>query len=316
VAAGLLVGGTAFRAVSAVPLTLAAGQLFMIGHDAAHGSHSPSRRANGVIGRMALLPSLHVFGLWRAHHDIHHRYTNLVGRDFVWAPLTPDAYRALPRWRQWRHRLYRHESGAGLGVHYLLEIWLPRMLWPRRDHHLAHRRSLVADVAILAAMLAGGALLSVLLVDAARPERVGDPMFWVSAVVFLVLVPLAATHWMIGWVIYLNHTHPDIVWYDDPAEWSRRDVQLEGSAGVVVRGVRHIVWPRRIMNHTAHHVDPGVPLRLLGEAQRDLRAAAGDRVVAYRWSVGEFRSILARCKLYDFRARSWVGYDAAGRPPR
>ena len=169
----------------------------------------------------------------------------------------------------------------------------------------------MADVAILAAMLAGGVLLGVLLVDAVRPERVGDPMFWVSAAVFLVLVPLAATHWMIGWVIYLNHTHPDIVWYDDPAEWSRRRVQLEGSADPRFAGWGQSLLPRRIMNHAAHHLDPGVPLRRLREAQRRLADTVGDRFVSYPWSASTRREILTRCKLYDYDARCWLTYAAA-----
>jgi omega-6 fatty acid desaturase (delta-12 desaturase) len=310
-ASGLLLGGLVFRAALVVPLTLVSGQLFMIGHDAAHGSLTRVRRVNETIGHLALLPSLHVFGLWRFHHDVHHRYTNLAGRDFVWAPLAPDAYSVLPRWRQRLYRFYRHESGLGLGLNYMLEIWIPRMLWPRRGHALPGRRTLVVHTVTLAAMLVAGTVLAGLLVEVVRPQRAGDPLYWASVALFLFLIPLAATHWVIGWVVYLNHTHPDIVWYDDPAEWSDHDVQLEGSAGVVVRGTRNAVWPRRIMNHTAHHVDPGVPLRHLADAQRELATTAGDRVVSYRWSIDEFRSILADCKLYDFGTRSWVGYEAA-----
>lgn len=111
------------RLALVAPLTLLSGQLFTLGHDAAHGSFSTSRTVNALTGRLALLPSVHVFGLWRFHHDLHHRYTNLRGRDFVWTPLAVGEYRALPPWRRWLHRLERHPSGFGLGLHYAVEIW-------------------------------------------------------------------------------------------------------------------------------------------------------------------------------------------------
>ncbi len=80
-ACGLWVEHWGVRAVLVVPLTMSSGFLFTLAHDAGHGSFSASRKLNGVVGRLALVPSLHVFGLWRMHHDLHHRYTNLRQRD-------------------------------------------------------------------------------------------------------------------------------------------------------------------------------------------------------------------------------------------
>src|SRR5204863_9541889 len=62
--------------------------LFVVGHDACHGSFTPSRRLNGWIGRLAFLPSLTPFAGWEiGHNQTHHVYTNLKGRDYVWAPF-------------------------------------------------------------------------------------------------------------------------------------------------------------------------------------------------------------------------------------
>src|SRR5690348_2524314 len=61
--------------------------LFVVGHDACHGSFTPSRRLNWWIGRLAFLPSLTPFIGWEiGHNQTHHVYTNLKGRDYVWAP--------------------------------------------------------------------------------------------------------------------------------------------------------------------------------------------------------------------------------------
>jgi hypothetical protein len=43
--------------------------LFVIGHDACHQSFTSSRPLNELIGRIAFLPSLHVFSLWECEHN-------------------------------------------------------------------------------------------------------------------------------------------------------------------------------------------------------------------------------------------------------
>jgi len=299
------------RLALVVPLTLFSGQLFTLGHDAAHGSFSTSRTLNAVVGRLAFLPTVHVFGLWCFHHDLHHRFTNLRGRDFVWTPLTVDEFRALSRPRRWLHRLERHRSGLGLGWHYAVEIWAPRMLWPRRRYEVPDRRRVVVDALVLYGLLFGLGVTAWGVVAAVDHGRLGDFGSWISAAVFLFALPLIGTQWLIGFVIYLNHTHPDVRWFDDVEEWARHDVQLEGTAAQRFRRLGPPL-PRRIMSHTAHHVDPGVPLPALRAAQQQLIDRFGDRIVHWDWSPRRFHAILASCKLYDYDTHQWVTYDAAG----
>jgi omega-6 fatty acid desaturase (delta-12 desaturase) len=263
---------------------------------------------NALVGRLALIPSVHVYGLWREHHNVHHRYTNLRGRDFVWTPLSVAEYGALSRGSRALHRIYRNRSSLGLGLQYAIEIWAPRMLWPRRHHDLTGRGRLWADTVWLCASLIGVCVSAWAFVSLVEPDKTGDAGFWVTAVALLFLVPLMGTQWLIGFVIYLNHTHPDIRWYGDPTEWDQHRVQLEGSAGQRFPKRTHVVLPRRIMNHTAHHVDPGVPLRRLGEAQQQLLDTVGDRAVSYEWSPRVFRDVLSRCKLYDYDTQRWLTY--------
>ena len=306
-AVGLWSGVTLIRVLMVVPLTLASAQMFTLAHDAGHGSFSTSRIVNAVVGRLAFVPSAHVFGLWRHHHDIHHRYTNLRGRDFVWTPVTADEYRAYPGWRRTLHRVYRHRSGLGLGLHYAVEIWAPLMLWPRARGQ-GRRDPMVVDALVLYGLLTALAISAWGFVAVVDPGRLDDAGSWVSAGLLLFVLPLLGTHWLIGFVIYLNHTHPEIVWYDDPREWSRHQVQLEGSAGQ--RVPRWSPLPQRILHHAAHHVDPGVPLRRLEGAQEYLVDTFGDRVVSYPWSRAAFGEILSRCKLYDYDRKQWLTYAA------
>ena len=68
-------------------------RLFVIGHDACHGSYTPSKTLNKWIGRIAFLPSLTPYSLWEIGHNLaHHGFTNLKGRDYVWTPYSPSEF--------------------------------------------------------------------------------------------------------------------------------------------------------------------------------------------------------------------------------
>jgi acyl-lipid omega-6 desaturase (Delta-12 desaturase) len=68
-------------------------RLFVIGHDACHGSYTPNKTLNKWIGRIAFLPSLTPYSLWEIGHNLaHHGFTNLKGRDYVWTPYSPSEF--------------------------------------------------------------------------------------------------------------------------------------------------------------------------------------------------------------------------------
>ncbi len=88
-----------------VPLWLLAGisvaGLFVIGHDAAHDALFDSKRLNGVVARLSMLPSLHAVEVWVfGHNRVHHGHTLKQGLDFVWHPLTVEQYEELGPPRQ------------------------------------------------------------------------------------------------------------------------------------------------------------------------------------------------------------------------
>ena len=93
-------------------------RLFVIGHDACHGSYTPNKTLNKWIGRIAFLPSLTPYSLWEIGHNLaHHGFTNLKGRDYVWTPYSPSEFAKLPWLRRRLERLYRCLAGAGRGGH-------------------------------------------------------------------------------------------------------------------------------------------------------------------------------------------------------
>jgi len=296
------------RALVAIACGLSAGILFIVGHDACHGSLTPNTRLNGILGRLAFLPSLHPYAAWEySHNALHHGFTNLRGKDPVYCPLTLEEFRALPRWRQRLERIYR--SLPGVALLYLAEIWWKLEISPSREHraHIDKRGTYTFDRAIvLAYPLAQSALIAPILYT--RGVRLAEA---VAVIVLAVVVPFLTFTWLIGFATFQHHTHPKVLWYADAEEWSFYRSQVQGTV--------HVVFPRwievllhNIMEHTAHHVDTKVPLYNLTGAQRQLEATFGEEVITEPFSVAGLRRTFASCCLYDFTTHCWLDFE--GRP--
>ena len=95
---------------------------------------------------------------------------------------------------------------------------------------------------------------------------------WLIATVG-VFLPWVTWIWFMGFVSFLQHTHPRTAWYDDEAEWSFYHVQLRSTTHVT------FPWPierllHNIMDHPAHHIDPTIPLYELPASQKLLEERA------------------------------------------
>jgi omega-6 fatty acid desaturase (delta-12 desaturase) len=129
-----------------------------------------------------------------------------------------------------------------------------------------------------------------------------------------VLVSQAIWDWLMGVAILLHHTHPRVCWYDDPDEWAFFAAQ--------VRGTVHVEFPRplgavlhHIMEHTAHHIDPRIPLYRLPAAQHVIERRFPENVIRTRFSLGNLCHFLSRCQLYDYHRRCWVTFDGRQSSP-
>jgi omega-6 fatty acid desaturase (delta-12 desaturase) len=67
-----------------------------------------------------------------------------------------------------------------------------------------------------------------------------------------------------------------------------------------------------IMEHTAHHVDMGVPLYKLKQAQKKLEDMLPGRIIVQQFSWRWYFETARKCKLYDFNQCCWT--DFQGRP--
>jgi len=278
--------------------TLAIVRLFIIGHDACHGSLTDHAVLNKVLGRIAFLPSLTPFSLWRVGHNVvHHGFNNLKGRDFVWQPLDPAEWQSLSPARRRLERIYR--SAAGPLPYYLIEIWWRRLYFPRRDFAPGRRAEFAWDsLSVTLFALAWIAALS-----AAAPAAGGATL---RAIGLGFVAPFLVWTWVVGFVVYLHHTHPDVVWYADKSAWLRAQGLLHGT-------VRYRVRPwwnwllHNIMEHAAHHLDPRIPLYRLRAAQRAL-ATLVPEIPVVELSLRTYWRSVRQCKLFDFERRRWVGF--------
>jgi omega-6 fatty acid desaturase (delta-12 desaturase) len=277
------------------------GILFVIGHDACHGSFTSSRWLNGLLGRLAFLPSWHPFTGWEhAHNHVHHAWTNLRGRDYAWAPLSKAEYDKKSALGKWLQRFYR--TPLGFGPYYFFQVYLRRTIFP--DRECLRRMRMVrfrADcLMVLAFIFAQGWLLAI-------ASRWRGTSVW-ETLLFAQWIPFAVWNWLIAFLIYLHHTHPRIPWFADQKEWSFYRSQILGTAHVTFPGP--INWViHNIMEHTAHHADMRIPCYNLAEAQASMNAAFSHDIVEHKFSLRSFRYTLRTCQLYDFANHRWTNWS-------
>lgn len=287
---------------------------FVVGHDACHGSLTPSNALNQIVGRLSFLPSLTPFTTWEfAHNRIHHSYTNLRGKDYAWAPFSKDEYDQLPGWRRFLERHYR--TPLGLGSYYLMEYWWKHLLLPSRAERQEMKRPVVfvVDWLLTAAFFVAQIALIVAWSNNVAPGEGFWAAFTHPAALIVVawLLPFLMWNWLMGFAIFQHHNHPGIAWYNDRDEWDFFAAQVE--ATVHVQMPRVFEWlSASIMQHTAHHVNPKIPLYRLPQSQQCLERAYPMEIIVEMWNFWTIGRTMARCKLYDYENHRWLNFR--GRP--
>jgi omega-6 fatty acid desaturase (delta-12 desaturase) len=283
----------------AVPLQLALARLFILGHDACHGSLFADSLANQIVGRLVFLPTLTTFSLWHVGHNLaHHGFANLKGRDQVWVPMSPQEYAGLGPWRQALERIYR--SVWGLGLYYGIELWWKRLFFPSRQHTGAGRRVFWLDAGLTA--LSGAGFVAFLIW---RAHATGQDAWLV--VLLGAVVPFVLWNYLIGFVTFVHHTSPGMHWFDSRSKWARM-----GRDGELTRDIRLPFWTHKllhgIMQHRAHHFDPRIPNYRLAEATRDLFGTDAWKARTHWIGWAELRRITRRCALYDYGDARWLPF--------
>ncbi len=239
--------------------TLAVSALFVVGHDAAHQALFSHRWLNNVVGRVAMLPSWHLYSAWVfGHNRVHHGFTARQGYDFVWHPYTAAQYAAMSKPARLRHRV--EWSFAGPGAYYLREVWWHKMIrWNaggRWTKPVRRDRALVGGVILSAAgglagwSLGGGASVAATV--------------WLVARVLV--VPFLGFTFTIGSIVHIHHIAPDIKWLRRD-EWTKFAAQMEGTT----------VLARRAGAQLLPALDHGPRPAPRGHAHPDVQPGEGDR---------------------------------------
>lgn len=279
--------------------------LFIIGHDAAHKSLFKSRSLCDLIGKMAMLPSLHNYSAWvLGHNRVHHGFTVHEERDFVWHPSTKEEYAAFSRWKKLSHRL--QWSCFGAGIYYMIEVWFKKMMAFKAPAKVAtdirkDQVFLIAGALLGAGFFCGFAMLT-------KDDSLGGTLGYALWLIFKVMVvPWVCFNYIIGSAVYLHHIHPEIKWHEH-VNWTKFKAQMEGTMVYRVPRILNI-FLHDIMIHVPHHVDGRIPFYNLKKAAEHLHRAYPGIVRDVKLKFRDYLNATRRCKLYDFKREFWTDYQ-------
>ena len=276
--------------------------MFNIGHSALHGSLFPKTWMNRVAGLIAMAPALKPVTSWiHVHNYLHHSFTNIKEKDASFAPLSPTEYNILSPIGKFSYRICR--SWYGCGWLYLKEMWFKWEFFPSPQRTPKDSKAFLIDRIQLALFVSFWFSLLVWF-SVARGENI------LIMLITGFVLPQFISCYFIGFVTFLQHTHPKVAWY------SELDSQIPTFHESQMRSTPHLVFPRvlrilmrNIMEHTAHHVDTALPFLKLPDAQNALEDSFKNYIVRERWSFLHFVQNTRICKLYDYTKHQWVGYD-------
>jgi omega-6 fatty acid desaturase (delta-12 desaturase) len=120
-------------------------------------------------------------------------------------------------------------------------------------------------------------------------------------------VPFAIWNTSMGFIIYQQHTSPDIRWYDKMTDWRTANFAIDDTQRVVFPRPINTVF-HNILEHHAHHFDPLISLHELPRAQAALETVLGARIRVVPWTLQSFLNATRICKLYDYTEHRWLDF--------
>jgi omega-6 fatty acid desaturase (delta-12 desaturase) len=225
-----------------VPTALFVVRLFIMQHDAGHGSFFRSHKANDFIGFWIGILTLSPYQYWQKTHAIHHATSgNLDKRGFGDIDtLTVTEYDSLSTWERFKYRAYRHPLTmfvVGPFFQFVIKHRFPYNIPPswKREWRSVHLTNLV--------------LLGVLLL---AWSTIGVKNF------LLVQIPVTFLSCFLGaWLFYIQHQYPDTYWKRDK-DWDYFQASVKGSSYYVLPKI--LQWfTGSIGLHHIHHYNSRIP---------------------------------------------------------
>jgi omega-6 fatty acid desaturase (delta-12 desaturase) len=272
----------------AVPLIiLGAGllvRLFIICHDATHGSFLASKVANDMIGGFCGLLTFTPYRHWRGEHSIHHGATGDLDRrgvGDVWT-MTVQEYLESSRWKKVAYRIARNP--LVLFVIAPIALFLVLYRFSRKgapDREIRSVRN--TNLALFAMMCVMGSIFG----------------FGNYLILQCAMMSLAGAGGV--WLFYMQHQYEDAYW-ERTENWDYTIAGLKGSS--FLRLPRILQWfSGNIGFHHIHHLSPRVPNYHLERCHVSSELFSSVKPMTF-WS--SFRSVNLR--LWDEASKKLVGF--------
>lgn len=279
--------------------SLALAGMFVVGHDAAHGSLFDSKKVNTWVGRLLFLPELHSYEAWLlGHNRLHHGHTVRDQMDFVWLPSTHDEYQAMSAWKKFQHRI---EWGPfGSGFYYTRNVWFNKMVSftpPER-----YRDKIKNDMRVV--MFFGALSLAAFFILGVSSYGSFIGGLWL--IIKVIGVPWFGFMTIIGWTVYVQHISPSIKWWPRN-QWDSFKGQIEGTTVLRCQPIINWLFFHNIFVHVPHHVDMRIPCYNLDVAA-DALMEAFPEIKHDKLRLRDYISTTRTCKLYDFNDHMWMNY--------
>ncbi len=280
--------------------SMALAGMFVVGHDAAHGSLFNSKKLNKAIGRFMFLPELHSYEAWLlGHNRLHHGHTVREQMDFVWHPSTKEQYDEMTKKEKFLHRL--EWSFIGSGFYYIRNVWWNKMISftpPER-----YRERIRKDTMFVAVF----AMLSYIVLFVYGALNYGSFIGGGWMVLKVIGVPWFGFMTIIGWTVYVHHISPEIKWWPRN-QWDSFKGQIEGTTILQINPVINWLFFHNIFIHVPHHVDMRIPCYNLKEAGNALSSEFPE-IKNKKFKMRDYFSTTKACKLYDFESHVWQDYQ-------
>lgn len=239
----------------AIPAAAFMVRLFIIQHDCGHRSYFRSRRLNDILGNVLGIFTLTPHDYWRRAHNIHHSTCgDLDGRGIGdIALLTVAEYTALPAWRRFIYRIYRHPLvmfGIGPVYVFMIKHRLPLDLIRQQPRVLIN--VMITNLGIAAVLTGLG--------------------FWLGFVdVLIVQAAIVALSGSAGiWLFYVQHQF-------EHTYWRKRENWEFHEASVMASSFYDLPQPLRWLSgnigiHHLHHLSCRIPSYRLGACLAEIPA--------------------------------------------
>jgi omega-6 fatty acid desaturase (delta-12 desaturase) len=289
-------------------------RMFIIFHDAGHGSFFPSKTANDWIGRFTGVFLLTPYYSWRHSHAIHHATSGDLdrrGTGDIWT-LTYDEFHTMPRWKQLAYRVYRNPFiifVIGPAIDFIvLQRFCPSNQPDARERtSVRHTNLAILAVVIVCSLLAGLTASPI----PANPEQgfataLGQSFLTGLGIVVAVYFPVIVTASIVGvWMFYVQHQYEDVYW-ERHENWDFAAAALHGSSFYKLPKV--LQWfTGNIGFHHIHHLSPRIPNYKLEECHESDELFRNIEPMTF-WS--SLRSMHVR--LWDEDHHKLIGYKREG----